>query len=77
MIDAEYNHCCTFYSTMPVDLIPSHSFLYDFLLWSIDVFLDDETDAYLHGVLPWSIAHLMSDKSRHLSDDQLYYIVSY
>ena len=23
MIDAEFNHCCTFYSTMPVELIPS------------------------------------------------------
>ena len=73
MIDAEYNHCCTFYSTMPVDLIPSQFCVFDFLLWSIDVFLDDETDAYLHGVLLWSIAHLMSDKSRHLSDDQMYY----
>ena len=31
MIDAECNHCCTFYSTMPVELIPS---LFLFLPWT-------------------------------------------
>ena len=38
MIDAECNHCCTFYSTMPVELIPS---LFcpslNNVVWSVDV----------------------------------------
>ena len=33
--------------------------------------LDDETDVFVHGVLPCTTAHFCERQSRHLSDDRL------
>jgi hypothetical protein len=70
MIDAEFNHCCTFYSTMPVELIPSLT--HRIVVRSVDVQLDDETDASLHSVLLCITMHRRERQSRHLSDDRLH-----